>query len=74
MRRTYAPNSIVIGVLLGMLVYFKFDSMILGILAAIAISVVGWLAIRAIERAVAKGVDKASEAIINKYEDKKFKH
>ena len=41
MRKTYAPNAIVIGFLVGLLVAVKVN-VILGILAGLGVSVLGW--------------------------------
>ncbi len=62
MRRTYAYNSIIIGFLLGLLVWLKSEKLILGILVLIAVSVVGFIIIRAIEKAISKGVDAGVDA------------
>lgn len=44
MRKTYAPNAIVIGFLVGLLVAVKVN-VILGILAGLGVSVLGWVLI-----------------------------
>ena len=62
MRKTYAYNSIVIGVLVGLLAWVSTDNMILGILACIGVSIVGFVVIRLIENAIGKGVDAAANA------------
>jgi hypothetical protein len=62
MRKTYAYNSIILGVLLGLLVWLKSDSLILGIVALIAVSIVGFILIRLIENAIGKGVDAGVDA------------
>lgn len=67
MRKTYAYNSITIGILIGILVWATTESAVLGILAGLAISVVGFFIIRMFENAVDKGVDKASEKIQEAY-------
>ena len=63
MRKTYAYNSITIGILLGILVWISANSAILGILTGLAVSVVGFFIIRMLENAVNKGVDKVSEKV-----------
>ena len=62
MRKTYAYNSITIGVLVGILAYASSQSAVLGIAACLGVSVVGFIVIRLIENAVDKGVDKAVDA------------
>lgn len=67
MRKTYAHNSIIIGVLLGILVGLKANP-VLGVVAGIAVSVAGWFLIRMIENAIDRGVDAAGKAIKNAVE------
>ncbi len=62
MRKTYAYNSIIIGVLVGLLVYVSTESILLGILALVGVSVVGFILIRLLENAISKGVDTAVDA------------
>lgn len=62
MNRTYAPNAIIFGVLAGIVVALKVNT-VLGIVAGIAVTVVGWIAIRFIEKLIGKGVDAAGSAI-----------
>lgn len=62
MRKTYAHNSIILGVLLGIIVGAKFGT-VLGVIAAIVVSVAGWFLIRMLENAIDKGVDAAGKAI-----------
>ena len=69
MRKTYAFNGIIIGVLFGILVWAKTNSSVAGIGVAIAVSVVAFLIIRGIENAISAGVDKASEAITRKMDE-----
>ena len=70
MRKTYAYNSIIIGVLLGMLVGIKAGT-VLGIIVGIAVSVVGFFIIRAIENVLYKGADAAEKAIKTAIKNKK---
>ena len=44
MKKTYAPNAIIIGILVGILVAVKVNA-ILGILAGLGVSVLGWVLI-----------------------------
>ena len=71
MRKTYAYNSIIIGILIGILVYVSSDSLILAILACLGISVVGFVVIRLLEKALSRGVDKAVDAATKAYENHK---
>ena len=63
MRKTYAYNSILVGFMLGLLVGVTTQSVVLGILAGLAVSIVGFVVIRLIENAIGRGVDKAAEKI-----------
>lgn len=65
MRKTYAYNSVVIGILLGMLVYASTSNVVLAILTCLGVSIVGFVIIRVIENAIDKGIDKAGDAISN---------
>lgn len=67
MRKTYAYNSIIIGFLIGILVWASAESAILGILAGLGVSVVGFFIIRMFENALEKGVDKVSEKVAEAY-------
>ncbi len=71
MRRTYKYNGIVVGVLLGLLIGLKTENVVLGVIAAIALSVVGVLAIQWIERLIEHGVDSAFQAGKNAYDKRK---
>lgn len=73
MRKTYAPNAIVIGVLVGILVAVKVN-VILGVLAGLAVSVIGWVLISSLERAAdhaGNALDDAIRKKINERKDKK---
>ncbi len=72
MRRTYAPNAIVIGVLVGLLVAVK-ANVVLGVLAGLGVSVLGWVLIRAFENAMYKAGDAAEDAIRKKLDERKNK-
>ncbi|MBR3460132.1 MAG: hypothetical protein IKH21_04970 [Clostridia bacterium] len=78
MRKTYAYNSIIIGFLVGLLVYASTSQkmgsttpILLGILAWIAVSIVGFIIIRAIEKAIGAGIDKAADAAAKAYQERK---
>ena len=64
MKKTYAPNSIIIGVLIGLLVWVTVNP-VLGVVAGIGVSVVGWIVIRMLENLIDKGVNAAETAITN---------
>lgn len=73
MRKTYAPTAIVLGAVIGILIAAA-DHIVLGILAGVAISVIGWIAIRAFEKVVYKATESAANTIKKKiYEKKKQK-
>ena len=62
-RKTFAPNAIIIGVLVGILVYVSTEDVILTAIAAIGVSVVGWIAISWIEKLISRGIDAGAAAI-----------
>ena len=67
MRRTYAYNSITIGTLVGILVVVSTENLALGIIALLAVSVVGFIVIRLIENALYAGMNKAVDAAVDAY-------
>lgn len=67
MRKTYAYNSIIIGVLVGLLAWVSTENVVLGILACVGVSIVGFVIIRIIEQAISKGVDAAADAAAKAY-------
>lgn len=71
MRKTYAYNSIIIGFLVGLLVAVSSKSIVLAILAGLAVAVVGFVAIRALEKLMDKAGDKAVDAVSNAYQKHK---
>lgn len=71
MRKTYAYNSIIIGVLVGLLVWVSLENAVLGILACLGVSIVGFIVIRVIENAIGKGVDAAVDAATRAYQKRK---
>jgi threonine/homoserine/homoserine lactone efflux protein len=73
MRKTSAYNSLIIGAMIGMLVWVSTNSAVLGILAWVGISLVGFVAIRALEKATYKGADAAADAIKKAYQQHKEK-
>lgn len=70
MRKTYAPNAVIIGTLLGILVTFKVN-IVLGIIVGLAVSIVGWVLIAAFERGVYHVGDKVDDAIRQKIDEKR---
>ena len=64
MRKTYAYNSIIFGVLLAILVAAKTDNMVAAVLTGIAVTVVGFIAIRFLENMLYKGASKATDAAV----------
>ena len=71
MKKTYAYNSVIIGVLLGLLAYISSGSLALGVVVVICVSVAGYFIIRQIEKAVYKGADKAADKISEAYQQRK---
>lgn len=71
MRKTYAYNSIIIGVLVALLVYVSTESVALGILTLLGVSVVGFIVIRLIENAIGAGVNKAADAASKAWQNRK---
>lgn len=72
MRKTYAPNAIIIGVLIGLLVALKVN-MVLGVIAGLAVSILGWVLIRAFENTLYRAGDAAEDAIRKKLDERKNK-
>ncbi|MBO4848620.1 MAG: hypothetical protein J5586_05660 [Clostridia bacterium] len=73
MGKTYAYNSIIIGFLVGLLVWAKSQKIALGIIVFIAVSVVGFIIIRFLEKALSKGVNAAADAASKAYENHRQK-
>lgn len=73
MRKTYAYNAIVIGAVVGLLIWAYMENVVLAILAAVGISVVGFVAIRFIENAISAAVDKGVDAATEAYRKHKEK-
>lgn len=67
MGKTYAYNSIIIGVLVGLLAWASTENVVLGILACVGVSIIGFVIIRIIEKAIGKGVDAAADAAAKAY-------
>ena len=66
MKKTYAYNGIVLGILAGFCVGALTDSIALAIIAGVAGLVLFFFLIRTIEKAIDKGVDAAAGAIKNR--------
>lgn len=73
MRKTYAYNSIILGVLAGIGAWAASESVVLGILALLGVSVIGFIIIRGIEKLIGKGVDAAADAAAKAYQNHKNK-
>lgn len=71
MRKTYAYNSIIIGVLLGIAVGATTKSVILGVIVGIATSVVGFFIIKLIENALYNAANKATNKITESHQRRK---
>ena len=72
MKKTYDPNAIIIGILVGILVAVKVNA-ILGILAGLGVSVLGWVLISSLERGADRAGDTLDDAIHKKISDRKDK-
>ena len=70
MRRTYAPNAIIIGILFGILVAAKVN-VVLGVIAALGISILGWVLIRTLENACDRAGNAVEDAIRKKFDERK---
>ena len=71
MGKTYAYNSIIFGVLVGLLAWASTKNVVLGVLACVGVSIVGFVIIRFIEKAISKGVDAAADAAAKAYQKHK---
>lgn len=69
MRKTYAYNGIIFGVMLGILAGAATENEVIGVIAAIVGSVVCFLIIRGLENLVNKGINKAGETITKKLDE-----
>ena len=70
-RKTYAHNSVILGLLVALYIWASSGKTALAIAAFIAISVIGFLLIRAAEKALYKGADKAVDAVADAIKKKK---
>lgn len=61
MRRTYTHYSVVFGFLIGLLVFLK-TNIVLGVIAGLAVSVIAYVLIKALE----DGLDAAGHILIDK--------
>ena len=72
MRKTYAYNSVIFGVLFAILAYaWSGGNIVITIIAGIGVSVVGFIIIRLIEKALYKGADKLGEKVSDAYQKHK---
>ena len=56
-----------IGVLVGLLAWASTENVVLGVLTCVGVSIVGFVIIRLIEKAIGKGVDAAADAAAKAY-------
>ena len=70
-RKTYAYNSIIIGILVGILAYVSTENIVLGILALLGVSIVGFVVIKLLENALYKGADMAADAAAKAIQNRK---
>ena len=70
MRRTYAYNSIYFGLLFGAAIGVMTNSVALGIISGIIITVIFFMLIRAMENAISKKTDKFVSSITRKLDEK----
>lgn len=70
MRKTYAYNSIIFGLGLGIIVGIKAGTAI-GIVVGIVVTVAGFFIIKAIENVLYKGADVATQAVKKAIDNKK---
>ena len=69
-KKTYAPNGVVIGTLLGLLIWAKTKSSVAGVVGAIIISIVLYIGIKALEDALGKGAAKAGDVLQREFDEK----
>ena len=74
MRRTYAYNSIYFGLLFGAAIGVMTNSVALGIISGIIITVIFFMLIRAMENAISKKTDKFVSSITRKLDEKHLKN
>ena len=67
MKKTFAYSSITIGVLVGLLAWASTENVVLGVLACVGVSIIGFVIIRFIEQAIDKGIDVAADAAVKAY-------
>ena len=71
MRKTYAYNSIIFGIALGIAAYAATENAGLGILAGIIVTIVGFVIIRFLENALYAGADKVADKLTEAYHNHK---
>ncbi len=67
-RKTYAYNSVIIGLLCGLWAEAKFDSLAVAIAAFALVAVAGFVRIRALENALYSGAEKLTDAAVSAIE------
>ncbi len=73
MNKTYAPNAIIFGILIGWLIAVKVNT-VAGIVVGIIVTVIVWIIIRGIEKALGKGVDAIQNAYYRKKNESQSAH
>ena len=69
-RKTYAYNSVIIGLLFGLWAGAKFDSLAAAIAAFAVVTVIGFVLIRALENVLYSGAEKLTDAAVSAIERK----
>ena len=72
MHTTYAPTAILFGIIIGFVVAVQVN-VVLGVLAGLGISVGGWIAIQAIEKALYRTLQSGMDAVTRKISEKSQK-
>ena len=71
MRKTYSYSGIIIGFLLGMLVWAKTENIAIGVVVGLISAVAAFILIRVIENALYKGADKLTDKVQQVYQNHK---
>ncbi|MBR2304158.1 MAG: zinc ribbon domain-containing protein [Ruminococcus sp.] len=71
MRKTYAYNSIFIGIMLALLVQVSTENIVLAVITLLGVSILGFVVIRALENAFYKAGDMAVDKAMDAYTKRK---
>ena len=71
MRKTYAYNSIFIGIMLALLVQVSTENIVLAVITLLGVSILGFVVIRALENALYKAGDMAVDKAMDAYTKRK---